>query len=269
MFERYTEKARRVIFFARYEASGYGSPYIETEHLLLGLLREDPGLALRIFSTRADGSAKLSIDSIRHKISNRGTLGEKLPASVDLPLSNEAKRVLAYGAEEAERLSNRHIGTEHLLLGLLREKASFAAQLLNEEGVTLEPARQNIAEWQKKHGIDQAAPKLQTVTIHGQEWQANYVEAQVITLKKFAWRKREWKPIDVLLENETGRVCFDISPPDDPGLKFTPAAWTTDWCSICNWELSTNAGEGHSIGYTNGRQWLCTDCYDRFFVDNP
>lgn len=120
MFERYTEKARRVVFFARYEASEYGSPYIETEHMLLGLLREDPALARRIF--QASGSFESSADSIRRKISERGKLGEKFPTSVDLPLSNESKRVLAYAAEEAERLNNRHIGTEHLLLGLLHEK---------------------------------------------------------------------------------------------------------------------------------------------------
>lgn len=263
IFERYTEKARRVIFFARYEASQYGSPYIETEHLLLGLLREDHALTRRVLDNQS------SIDSIRRKISDRGMLGKKMPTSVDLPLSNESKRVLAYAAEEAERLSNRHIGTEHLLLGLLREKKSFAAQLLNEEKVVLERARENIAEWQKKHGIAEETPGLQVVTIHGQEWKLTYVEAQVSALSKFAWRKREWKPIDALVEMETGHVCFDTAPPDDPRFKFVPAAWRRDWCLICNWELSVEAGDEHLAGYTNGRQWLCTDCYERFFTNNP
>src|SRR5579872_5525388 len=63
-----------------------------------------------------------SIESIKRKISDRGMLGKESPTSVDLPLSNESKRVLAYAAEEAERLAHKHIGTEHLLLGLLREK---------------------------------------------------------------------------------------------------------------------------------------------------
>jgi ATP-dependent Clp protease ATP-binding subunit ClpA len=267
MFERYTEKARRVIFFARYEASEYGSPYIETEHLLLGLMREDPALTRRIL--HAGRSSEPSTDSIRRKISERGRLGEKLPTSVDLPLSNESKRVLAYAAEEAERLSNKHIGTEHLLLGLLREKKSYAAQLLNEESVVLERARENIGEWQKKHGIEEETPGLQTVTIHGQEWKLTYVQAQVSALSKFAWRKREWRPLDALLETETSRVCFDTAPPDDPRFKFVPKAWRRDWCLICNWELSIDAGDEHSIGYTNGRQWLCIDCYERFFATNP
>ena len=114
MFERYTEKARRVIFFARYEASQFGSPYIETEHLLLGLLREDKALTNRFLRSHA------SVESIRKQIEAHTTIREKVSTSVDLPLSNECKRVLAYAAEEAERLGHKHIGTEHLLLGLLR-----------------------------------------------------------------------------------------------------------------------------------------------------
>ena len=111
MFERYTEKARRVIFFARYEASQFGSPYIETEHLLLGLLREDKALTNRFLRSHA------SVESIRKQIEGHTTIREKVSTSVDLPLSNECKRVLAYAAEEAERLSHKHIGTEHLLFG--------------------------------------------------------------------------------------------------------------------------------------------------------
>ena len=99
MFERYTEKARRVIFFARYEASQFGSPYIETEHLLLGLLREDKALTNRFL--RSHGS----VESIRKQIEGRTAIREKVSTSVDLPLSQESKRVLAYAAEEAERLA--------------------------------------------------------------------------------------------------------------------------------------------------------------------
>src|SRR6516225_9130770 len=140
MFERYTEKARRVIFFARYEASQFGSPYIETEHLLLRLLREDKALTNRFLRSHA------SVESIRKQIEGHTTIREKVSTSVDLPLSNESKRVLGYAAEEAERLSHRHIGTEHLFLGLLREEKGFAAQILNERGVRLPAAREQLAE---------------------------------------------------------------------------------------------------------------------------
>ncbi len=130
MFERYTEKARRVIFFARYEASQFGSPYIETEHLLLGLLREDKALTNRFLRSHA------SVESIRKQIEAHTTIREKVSTSVDLPLSNECKRVLAYAAEEAERLGHKHIGTEHLLLGLLREEKCFASEILQERGLS-------------------------------------------------------------------------------------------------------------------------------------
>ncbi len=144
MFERYTEKARRVIFFARYEASQFGSPYIETEHLLLGLLREDKALTNRFLRSHA------SIESIRKQIEARTPPREKVPTSVELPLSQECKRVLAYAAEEGERLAHKHIGTEHLLLGLLREDKSFAAEILHERGLRLSSLREELSRAQSE-----------------------------------------------------------------------------------------------------------------------
>jgi ATP-dependent Clp protease ATP-binding subunit ClpA len=139
VFERYTEKARRVVFFARYEASQFGSPYIETEHLLLGLLREDKALSNRFL--RSDGA----VEGIRKQIEAHSMPGERVPTSADLPLSNESKRVLAYGAEEAERLGHKYIGTEHLFLGLLREETCFAAAILHERGLRLAVVREALA----------------------------------------------------------------------------------------------------------------------------
>src|SRR6516225_5129033 len=147
MFERYTEKARRVIFFARYEASQFGSPYIETEHLLLGLLREDKALTNRFLRSHA------SVESIRKQIEGHTTIREKVSTSVDLPLSNECKRVLAYAAEEAERLSHKHIGTEHLLLGLLREEKCFAAEILYGCGLRLETVREEMSQLLKEQAV--------------------------------------------------------------------------------------------------------------------
>jgi ATP-dependent Clp protease ATP-binding subunit ClpC len=116
VFERFTEKARRVIFFARYEASQFGSPYIESEHLLLGLLRESKAFSARLFA-----SSPGAIDKVRKQIEGHATFGEKFPTSVDLPLSEECNRILLYASKEAEGLAHKHIGTEHLLLGMLRE----------------------------------------------------------------------------------------------------------------------------------------------------
>jgi len=153
MFERYTEKARRTIFFARYEASQFGSPFIETEHFLLGLLREDKALTRRFLQSGA------SVESIRKQIEEATTLREKTTTSVDLPLSNECKRVLAYAAEEAERLAHKHIGTEHLLLGLLREEGCFAAAILKERGVKLDDLRGELVRVPHDHSpTDPARP---------------------------------------------------------------------------------------------------------------
>jgi len=139
MFERYTERARRVIFFARYEASQFGSMTIETEHLLLGLLREDRNIISRFLHLAS------SPDNVRALIESRFTIREKVPTSVDLPLSMECKRILAYAAEEAERLLHRHIGTEHLLLGIFREEKCVAAEVLQQLGIGLDAIRQELA----------------------------------------------------------------------------------------------------------------------------
>jgi len=139
MFERYTDKARRVIFFARYEASNLGGSYIESEHLLLGLLREDKVLVNRFLRSHA------AVESIRRQIENNTPAREKTPTSVDLPLSQECRRALASGAEEAERLGHKTIATTHLLAGLLREDTSYAARLLHERGLDLESVREELA----------------------------------------------------------------------------------------------------------------------------
>lgn len=252
MFERYTEKARRVIFFGRYEASQFGSHYIETEHLLLGLLREDKRL------THLFLRSHVSVEEIRKKIEQHTIVREKVSTSVDLPLSNESKRVLAYASEEAERLAHKFIGTEHMLLGLLREKDGFAAHLLGEAGVALEDARKRIAEGVATATLGPGAPDIRS-----QSREVLEVRERVGPLKRFAWIKRDWKPIDVLVDQGTGRLHFDVSL-DDPNFKLAGGAWARDWCALCNWELNTENPE-HSTGYTNGRQWICPRCYRAFF----
>jgi ATP-dependent Clp protease ATP-binding subunit ClpC len=141
MFERYTERARRVLFFARYEATQLGSTSIETEHLLLGLIREGKGLTSRIFAR-----SHLSLESIRKEIEGRTVFREKVSTSVEIPFSAETKRVLQFAAEEADRLLHTYIGTEHLLLGILREERSVAASILYEKGMRLASVREDIVQ---------------------------------------------------------------------------------------------------------------------------
>jgi ATP-dependent Clp protease ATP-binding subunit ClpC len=139
MFERYTERARRVLFFARYEASQLGSVSIETEHLLLGLIREGKGLTSRIFAR-----SEVALDSVRKEIEGRTVLREKVSTSVDIPFASETKRALQLAAEEADRLLHTYIGTEHLLLGILREDRSLAASILMEKGLRLDHVREDV-----------------------------------------------------------------------------------------------------------------------------
>ncbi|HZS09250.1 MAG TPA: Clp protease N-terminal domain-containing protein [Blastocatellia bacterium] len=138
MFEKYTEKARRAIFFARYEASQFGSERIEAEHILLGVLREDSILASRFFNSRS------AVEDVRREIEGRTGVREGVPTSVDMPLSVEAKNVLKFVAEESERLKHRHIGTEHLLLGLLCLEGAVAAEILQSRGLKLEEVREAL-----------------------------------------------------------------------------------------------------------------------------
>jgi ATP-dependent Clp protease ATP-binding subunit ClpA len=140
MFERYTEKARRVIFFSRYEASQFGASQIEAEHILLGLLREDKKLTSRFFHR-----SHAIVELIRKEIENRTVMRDRISSQIDLQLSDGAKRALAFAAQESELLGNRHIGTEHLLLGLLREENSIAAEVLYARGLRLSDVRQDLA----------------------------------------------------------------------------------------------------------------------------
>ncbi len=141
MFERYTERAKRVIFFARYEAAQLGSNSIETEHLLLGLIREGKGLTSRLFA-----KSHLSMEGIRKEIEGRIVIRDQVSTSVEIPLSAESKKVLTHSAEEAERLVHNYIGTEHILLGILREEKSVAAIILAERGMHIDAVREDIVQ---------------------------------------------------------------------------------------------------------------------------
>jgi ATP-dependent Clp protease ATP-binding subunit ClpC len=138
MFERYTERARRVIFWSRYIADQARTPEIETEHLLLGLLREDQSLALRFLGS------PWAVDAVWRQVGQRKTVPGKSVGSADLPLSKVSKRTLTFAEQEADQLSSKHIGTGHLLLGLLREENCFAAEILYQRGVRLASIREDL-----------------------------------------------------------------------------------------------------------------------------
>ena len=139
MFERYTEKARRVIFFGRYEASEFGTPAIEPEHLLLGLLREEKDLLGTL-----GNKPLVSPEFIRKEIESHIPKGKRISTAVEIPLALATQRVLANAHEESDRLNHKHIGTEHIVLGLLREEQSLPARLLADAGLSLESVRERL-----------------------------------------------------------------------------------------------------------------------------
>jgi uncharacterized protein (TIGR03435 family) len=139
MFERYTERAERVLFFARYEAGRAGSSAVEPEHLLLALIREGQGLSARIFER-----ARVSAEEVRRAIESRTTSREATSSVDDLPLSAPTKQVLEFAAQESGRLLHNYVGTEHLLLGVFREERSLAALVLAERGLQINQVREDI-----------------------------------------------------------------------------------------------------------------------------
>src|SRR6185436_9456439 len=126
MFERYTDEALLVLASARIEAIKVGSRIIEPEHLLLGLVKEEEGLLGAIFQ-----KSHIDAEEVREAIERRVEVRGKVPTSIDIPLSDLSKRVLAAAEEEAKSLLHKHIGAEHLLLGLLRVRESIGLEVLS------------------------------------------------------------------------------------------------------------------------------------------
>lgn len=153
MFERYTEEARRSVFFARYEAASRGETEIDTEHLLLGIVKVDKGIAQSLLAFH------LTDEKIREAIAkHRPASMKQFSTSKDLPLSHAAKRALAYGAQESERLALGKVGPASLLLGLVREPACLAARILTEAGLTDAKLRHLVADETKTEAPPKPPP---------------------------------------------------------------------------------------------------------------
>lgn len=140
MFERYTERARRVLFFARFETSQLGGLSITPEHLLLGIVREGRGGASQIFS-----ASGLPVEQIPAEIHRVTRVGETPPAAVEIPFSDITKRALRFAADEADAMNHASIGTQHLLLGLLRLEGEPIVSYLARHGLTLAFSREQAA----------------------------------------------------------------------------------------------------------------------------
>ncbi|MBU4346388.1 MAG: ATP-dependent Clp protease ATP-binding subunit [Candidatus Omnitrophica bacterium] len=141
MFSRFTERARKVIILAKEEARRFNHDYIGTEHILLGLVREGEGVAASVLEKLG-----ISLESIRLEIEKLVQPGPATQIIGDIPFTPRAKKVLELAAEEARSLNHNYIGTEHLLLGLIREGEGIASQVLLNLGLDLNRVRNEVLE---------------------------------------------------------------------------------------------------------------------------
>ena len=139
MFERFTERARQVVVLAQDEARALKHNYIGTEHILLGLLREEEGLAARVLE-----SLDITVEEVRAQVARIVGQGDEV-TSGQIPFTPRAKKVLELALREALSLGHNYIGTEHILLGLLREEEGLAARVLESLDITVEEVRAQVA----------------------------------------------------------------------------------------------------------------------------
>ena len=142
MFDRFTDRAKKVMSFARQEAMKFNHEYIGTEHVLLGLVQEGSGVAANVLKNMT-----VDLEKIRHEVEKIVKTGPSMVTMGQLPFTPRAKKVLELSMEEASQLSHNYIGTEHLLLGLIRENEGIAAQVLMNLGVKLEEVREEVLEF--------------------------------------------------------------------------------------------------------------------------
>jgi ATP-dependent Clp protease ATP-binding subunit ClpA len=152
MFERFTDRARRVVVLAQQEARMLDHGYIGTEHLLLGLIHEGDGVA-----ARALDSLGISLDAVRQQVEEIIGRGQQAPSG-HIPFTPRAKKVLELSLRESQQLGHDYIGTEHILLGLLREGGGVAAQVLVKLGADLNRVRQQVIQLLHGHQAEEPVP---------------------------------------------------------------------------------------------------------------
>ncbi len=142
MFDRFTDRAKKVMSLARQEAQRFNHEYIGTEHVLLGLVQEGSGVAANVLK-----NMNIDLEKIRHEVEKIVKTGPNIVSMGQLPFTPRAKKVLELAMEEASNLGHNYIGTEHLLLGLIKENEGIAAQVLLNLGVKLEDVREEVLEF--------------------------------------------------------------------------------------------------------------------------
>jgi len=210
MWQRFTERARKVVFYSQEEAGRLGENYVSTEHLLLGLIRENDSVAARILDRLGISLGRIRSEIERQVAHGDGRVGQ------DMQLTPRAKRVIDLAYDEARQLNNNYIGTEHILLGLLREAEGLAGRVLMKLGADLDRTRREVIhlqEGKEKAGAEKAgddpAPERAPDTALGE-----FKKAMVAFVTAYNPRPpRETGPVP----GETGTSVEQSSAPPAPG----------------------------------------------------
>jgi diadenosine tetraphosphate (Ap4A) HIT family hydrolase len=194
-FDRFNDRAKRVLALAQDEAIRFGHNYMGVEHLLLGLVREGEGVAARVLE-----SFGVELGKVRTSVEQVVGRNESTTPPSEITLSPRLKKVIELAIEEAKKLGHSHVGTEHLLLGIVREGESIASGVLRSLGVELEKIRDQTVATLAGHGVAVRGP-------HGPRF-ANYYDAQ--------GKKRDWFCEDVL----SGKVAVRTLHEDERVIAF-------------------------------------------------
>ena len=209
MFERFTDRARRVVVLAQEEARLLNHSYIGTEHLLLGLVRESEGVAAKALT-----SLGIELDAVREHVEEIVGRGSQGPSSGHIPFTPRAKKVLELSLREALQLGHNYIGTEHILLGMIREGEGVAAQVLVQLGADLSRVRQVVVQLLRGSGsvteVTVAAGPLSRLTsrrerslVAGFRTRLTAIESRLTAVERRAGTGPEISELDDLIEQIT------------------------------------------------------------------
>jgi ATP-dependent Clp protease ATP-binding subunit ClpC len=202
MFERFTERARQVVVFAQAEARGLKHNYIGTEHLLLGLLREEEGLAARVLE-----SLDITVEEVRAQVARIVGQGDELTTG-QIPFTPRSKKILELSLREAIDLEHNYIGTEHILLGIVRENEGVASRILNEFGADAETIRNELIRLLSGPGRRrQPAPPPPLRWEYGVRTLEGPTETWPEQLT--AWRREGWELLTIVEEDGRRRALLE------------------------------------------------------------
>jgi ATP-dependent Clp protease ATP-binding subunit ClpA len=251
LFDRFTDRAKRVLALSQDEAVRFNHNYIGPEHLLLGLIREGEGVA-----ARALDSLGVKLSEARTAVESKvGRGGATTPPS-EITLMPRTKKIIELANDEARTLGHSHVGTEHLLLGLVRESGTMASEVLESLGVSLDKARQHVTvalelqqrQHQQQHGADSRGTPISPFDRLDNEakrilsrayWEAGWKQEERIGPEHLllaliaddsAWLRSAWKELDVDLEDLSARIDGAAQAPREASKRgrLTPSAELSD-----------------------------------------